>query len=93
MKKFLFKIIVLTNSLFIAHYSFSQTPEIEWQNTIGGSSDDMVLSVIQTDDGGYFLGGYSTSGISGNKTQIGYGYEDYWLLNLIILVTLSGRKQ
>ncbi|MBK7035666.1 MAG: T9SS type A sorting domain-containing protein [Bacteroidetes bacterium] len=92
MKKFLFKIIVLTNSLFIAHYSFSQTPEIEWQNTIGGSSDDMVLSVIQTDDGGYFLGGYSTSGISGNKTQIGYGYEDYWVIKLNNIGNIEWQK-
>jgi hypothetical protein len=30
--------------------------------------------------GGYILGGYSESGISGDKTQASQGYEDYWIV-------------
>ena len=31
-------------------------------------------------DGGYILGGYSNSGISGDKTDSYWGNEDYWIL-------------
>ena len=56
---------------------------IEWQNTIGGNGDDYLNSIQQTTDGGYILGGSSTSGISGDKTEgnIGYLY-DYWVVKL-----------
>ncbi|MFT5071561.1 MAG: hypothetical protein ACI8V8_001529, partial [Chitinophagales bacterium] len=35
----------------------AQATAIEWQNTIGGSGDDILYSVSQTSDGGYILGG------------------------------------
>ncbi|MBK7969235.1 MAG: hypothetical protein IPK08_10040 [Bacteroidetes bacterium] len=31
---------------------------IQWQNTIGGSDNDWLKSIIQTSDGDYLLGGY-----------------------------------
>jgi hypothetical protein len=34
---------------------------VQWDNTIGGSGNDILYSVIQTSDGGYFLGGTSNS--------------------------------
>ena len=46
--------------------------EIQWQNTIGGSGDDNLFlngKIIQTTDGGYFLGCTSNSNISGDKTE------------------------
>ncbi|MFI5220031.1 MAG: T9SS C-terminal target domain-containing protein, partial [Bacteroidia bacterium] len=64
--------------------SFSQTaPAIEWQNTIGGSGSEQFNSIRQTADGGYILGGWSNSNISGDKTEncIGGGpYGDYWII-------------
>ncbi len=59
---------------------FCQAPEIEWQNTIGGSSGDILQSLQQTTDGGYILGGYSSSGISGDKTEASLGGDDYWVV-------------
>lgn len=58
--------------------------EIEWQNTIGGAAYDYLVSVKQTNDGGYILGGSSSSGISGDKTEdlIGSGTTDYWIVKL-----------
>ncbi|MGB3076138.1 MAG: hypothetical protein WBB36_12485, partial [Chitinophagales bacterium] len=76
-----------TLSIIVFCFSFSITkaqvtaPEIQWQNTIGGSSDDYLRSVIQTTDGGYLLGGYSYSGISGDKTEASQG-SDYWVVKL-----------
>ncbi|MFI5219820.1 MAG: T9SS type A sorting domain-containing protein [Bacteroidia bacterium] len=62
--------IVKTNSL----------GNIQWQNTIGGNADDYLYSVYQTSDGGYILGGYSYSNISGDKTENNNGYQDYWIV-------------
>ena len=42
--------------------------EAEWARGIGGTSDDEVNSVAETDDGGYIVGGYFYSSIDlGNK--------------------------
>ena len=59
---------------------------IQWQNTIGGWNSDWLRSIVQTNDGGYFLGGTSTSGISGDKTEANFdapgGQPDYWVVKL-----------
>lgn len=55
---------------------------IQWQNTIGGSGDDVLLSIQQTNDGGYILGGFSWSNISGDKTENSIGYYDYWMVKI-----------
>jgi len=64
----------------------SSTGDIEWQNTIGGTSDDNLRAVRQTADGGYILGGYSTSPISGDKSEPNLSYvfysNDYWIVKL-----------
>jgi hypothetical protein len=51
---------------------------IEWQNTIGGGDYDGLRSIQQTTDGGYILGGRSSSGISGDKTEACQGERDCW---------------
>jgi hypothetical protein len=55
---------------------------IQWQNTIGGSLRDILTSVQQTDDGGYILGGYSDSNLSGDKIENSNGNNDYWILKI-----------
>ncbi len=62
---------------------FAQAPAIQWQNTIGGIFDDNISSLQQTADGGYILGGYSNSIISGDKTEnpLG-GFADDWVVKL-----------
>ncbi|HNR20321.1 MAG TPA: T9SS type A sorting domain-containing protein [Bacteroidia bacterium] len=55
---------------------------IQWQNTIGGNSSDAVEPIQQTTDGGYILGGYSNSDISGDKTENSNGNNDYWIVKL-----------
>lgn len=55
--------------------------DIAWQNTIGGNDDDFLHSIQQTNDGGYILGGYSISGISGDKTQ-NSDDNDFWVVKL-----------
>ena len=55
---------------------------IEWQNTIGGNDVDRSYSAHQTSDGGYIVGGFSKSDISGDKNENGQGNFDFWLVKL-----------
>ena len=52
---------------------------IEWQQTIGGVSNEGVYSALETRDGNYFIFGRSESPVSGDKTVPEYGY---WLLKI-----------
>lgn len=65
---------------------------IEWQNNIGGTNDDILMSVLQTADGGYILGGYSYSGISGDKTEASLGLSDYWVVKLNSLGSIEWQN-
>jgi hypothetical protein len=53
-----------------------------WDKTIGGSNDDFGYSIINTNDGGFVLGGQSSSGVSGDKTEVNRGSADYWIVKL-----------
>ncbi|RMA66291.1 T9SS type A sorting domain-containing protein [Ulvibacter antarcticus] len=58
---------------------------IEWENTIGGTSRELLYSVVQSPDNGYFIGGSSDSNISGDKSEnrIGPNHAmDYWVVKL-----------
>jgi hypothetical protein len=55
---------------------------VQWENTIGGDQNDLVRDVIQTVDGGYLVGGYSKSNISGDKSENSQGDFDYWIVKL-----------
>lgn len=54
----------------------------QWQRTIGGSGQEKLQSIYQTNDGGYILGGSSSSGKSEDKTENNYGNMDYWVVKL-----------
>ena len=58
---------MLTNDYWVVKLDLSGN--IQWQNTIGGNDDDLLSSIQQTGDGGYIVGGYSYSNISGDKTE------------------------
>ncbi|HEX5152506.1 MAG TPA: T9SS type A sorting domain-containing protein [Parafilimonas sp.] len=64
-------------------------PPKQWDKRFGGSLDDVLGSAQQTADGGYILGGYSKSGIGGDKTQASRGGHDYW----IVKIDANGVKQ
>lgn len=53
---------------------------IVWQQSIGGSGEDIATDVKQTTDGGYVVAGYSNSSdslVSGN-----HGGNDFWIVKL-----------
>ncbi len=51
-----------------------------WDKSFGGSDGDWLQSIEQTSDGGFILGGYSYSDISGNKTENRINMTDYWVI-------------
>ena len=65
-----------------------------WDARFGGSLEDELTCVLQTGDGGFLLGGFSRSGISGDKSeanwdQTTHNYADYW----IVKINAQGVKQ
>ncbi|MGV3502371.1 MAG: IPT/TIG domain-containing protein [Adhaeribacter sp.] len=55
---------------------------ILWNKSLGGTGAEVLTSLQASTDGGYLLGGYSDSNISGNKSQAGQGLADMWVLKL-----------
>jgi hypothetical protein len=75
---------------FLTLISFAQAPQIQWMKRYGGSSLNLLGSLIRTQDGGLMLGGSSNSGISGIKTEARIGENpDYW----VIKTDISGNVQ
>lgn len=73
-------------SIGIGDYWIIKTDQlgaIEWQNTYGGTGDNQLYVVHQTDDEGYIVGGNTNSPGSltakGGSVQSG---SDFWLLRL-----------
>lgn len=53
-----------------------------WETSMGGTGLDDPFYMIQTSDGGYLIGGWSDSPVSGNKTASNYGERDIWMVKL-----------
>ncbi|WP_242117338.1 hypothetical protein [Aestuariivivens sediminicola] len=59
---------------------FDATDALQWQKTYGGSDQDRANDIIQTEDGGFAVLGFSNSA-NGDVTE-NEGQTDYWLLKL-----------
>ncbi|TAE25573.1 MAG: DUF5018 domain-containing protein, partial [Cytophagales bacterium] len=57
-------------------------PTQVWDKSFGGSSNQIMNSMIATSDGGFLLGGTSESPVSGNKTATNYGSSDFWVVKI-----------
>ncbi|HRI20059.1 MAG TPA: T9SS type A sorting domain-containing protein [Panacibacter sp.] len=77
-KKTSLALILAVSMLFV----YAQVPVIKWQNTIGGTGNDSLVSIMPTADGGFIISGQSNSNISGSKTQNSYGSYDYWVVKI-----------
>jgi hypothetical protein len=57
---------------------------IAWNKRFGGNYVDLLTCIIQTNDGGYLLGGTSLSPISGDKSENNHNLSflnyDYWVV-------------
>ena len=69
---------------------YASNGEVEWAESIRGSSADSVKSVVATSDGGYIVGGYFNNSIQvGNETLINNGSSD----GLIIKYASNGEVE
>jgi hypothetical protein len=53
-----------------------------WDRSYGGNSRDELHALESSVDGGYIIGSYSASGISGNRTVPAFGFSDYWVVRI-----------
>ncbi len=63
---------------------------IQWQKALGGSTSDGAYSIQQTSDGGYIVGGYSTS-VDGD-VSFNHGDYDYWIVKLDVIGNIVWEK-
>lgn len=61
----------------------------QWDKRFGGANVDVLYTLQQTNNLGYILGGFSSSGLSGDKSQAGQGTSDFW----IVKINDRGKKQ
>lgn len=54
----------------------------QWDRRYGGFKDETFSTMLQNANGSYILGGYSRSGISGDKTIATRGNYDYWIVKI-----------
>ena len=69
---------------------FNVENELQWQKTYGGSADERGNDIIQTQDGGYAMIGFSFS--SDGDVSTNAGLQDYWLVKLDANGTISWQK-
>jgi hypothetical protein len=82
-KSTLFYLFIITNIV-------NAQPSITWQKCLGGSNNDMLISSVQTTDGGYVLTGFTYSNdndISGN-----HGGRDVWMVKVNSLGIIDWQK-
>ncbi|MFP4844428.1 hypothetical protein [Winogradskyella sp. PE311] len=69
---------------------FDAKDDLQWQKTYGGSLDERGSSIIQTQDGGYAILGFSFS--SDSDVTNNAGLQDYWLAKLDINGNIIWQK-
>ncbi|WP_178989901.1 T9SS type A sorting domain-containing protein [Winogradskyella schleiferi] len=65
---------------------------MQWQNTFGGTSEDIGIDIEETVDGGYIMTGQTNSNdgdVSGNGSG---SFYDYWVIKLNSTGTLLWQK-
>jgi hypothetical protein len=63
-----------------------------WDKTIGGNRDDKIKSLELTSDGGYILGGTSSSDVSGDKTEGSDQAIAFWIVKITAAGTIQWDK-
>src|SRR5438128_1813572 len=74
--------LLVAGMLSLPFRSAAQSLTVQWDKTLGGNSNDYLTAVLPTRDGGCLVGGYSDSGVSGDKSQAHLGNFDYWVVKL-----------
>jgi len=86
MKKALLSIVFL----LVSHWLIGQTPSIQWQKILGGTSADEDPAMARTNDGGYIVAGYSIS--NDGDVSNNHGLYDFWVVKLSNAGTIEWQK-
>ena len=62
-----------------------------WDKTIGGNQHDGMAAMVPVAEG-LLLAGSSSSEISGDRTAVHYGSDDFWVLNVVLEEEDGGPK-
>jgi hypothetical protein len=69
---------------------FDTKNELQWSKTYGGANDERGQDIIQTNDEGFFITGFSKSNDGDVSTS--FGSNDYWVAKLDINGTIIWEK-
>ncbi len=61
---------------------YDKDNNLQWERTLGGSQDDILVSIGELQDGTVVAGGYSFSNKSADKTENHIGMSDIWVVAL-----------
>lgn len=63
-------------------WKMDEKGELDWQKSLGGSGQDLLRCIKLTSDGGFILGGQSSSVKDGDKSTLHLGGDDLWIVKL-----------
>lgn len=80
-------------------WKMNENGDLDWQKSFGGTGSDLLQSIALTNDGGFILGGVSSSNVGLDKKEDSRGEDDFWVIKLNAKggeewqVTLGGNGQ
>ncbi|MCO6164561.1 T9SS C-terminal target domain-containing protein, partial [Flavobacterium sp. NRK F7] len=63
-------------------WKMDEKGNLDWQKSFGGNQVDLLQSIAITSDGGFILGGTSSSNKGIDKREDCKGQEDFWVIKL-----------
>jgi hypothetical protein len=63
-------------------WKMDERGDFEWQKSFGGNKADLLQSIALTSDGGFILGGTSSSNKGLDKLEETKGLDDFWIIKL-----------
>ncbi len=63
-------------------WKMDEKGDLDWQKSLGGSGQDLLKTVVLTNDGGFLLAGFSHSNEGLDKRENSRGQSDFWIVKL-----------
>ena len=86
MNRFLLLLVIAV----LPDFCLSQVPVIQWQKALGGTADDMVMTMKQTADAGFIVSGVTASKDGDVSNARGKG--DIWIVKMNMNGTIQWKK-
>lgn len=75
-------------------YKLNSNLSTQWKKIVGGNWHDFLRDIIETEDNGFIVGGYSDSPASRDKSQNAINFtKDYWLIKFDQFGNIAGDKR